>query len=119
MGRTKAEKSQQYKERYRWYKEMGICTTCGREWVEPGHVRCKACEAKIKAYHDRSREKRMERARARRQERINAGLCTECGRRKAVDGKRMCQRCRDMRNDSTRKWKIHQRTLKKIGKTEI
>ena len=70
MGRTKAQHSRENKERYNWYKERGICTTCGRVWVEPGHVRCKACEDKIKVYHDRDSEKRKERKAAQRQERI-------------------------------------------------
>lgn len=112
MGRTKEQRSRENRERYNWYKERGICTTCGRMWVEPGHVRCKACEDKIKLYHDRSRDYRMERARARRQERIENGLCTECGIRPATEGMRKCPRCREMRNDSTRKYRIHQRTLK-------
>ena len=112
MRRTKAQHSRENKERYNWYKERGICTTCGRTWVEPGHVRCKACESKIKVYHDRDREKRNERRAALRQERIAKGLCTECGKRPATEGMRMCPRCRAMRNDSTRKYKIHQRTLK-------
>lgn len=112
MGRTKAQHSRENKERYNWYKERGICTTCGRVWGEPGHVRCKACENKIKAYHDRDSEKRKERKAAQRQERIAKGLCTECGKRPATEGMRMCPRCRAMRNDSTRKYKIHQRTLK-------
>lgn len=112
MARTKEQHSRENIERYNWYKERGICTTCGRMWVKPGYVRCRECEDKIKAYHDRDREQRIERARALRQERIEKGLCTECGKRKATEGMRMCPRCRAMRNDSTRKYKIHQRTLK-------
>ena len=112
MARTKAEHSRENIERYNWYKERGICTACGRTWVEPGHVRCKACEDKIRFYNDRDREKRKERKAAQRQERIEKGLCTECCKRPATEGMRMCPRCREMRNDSTRKYKIHQRTLK-------
>ena len=101
------------KERYEWYKERGICTTCGVAWAEPGHIRCKACEAAIAVYHDKSHDKRVERKRQVRADRIAAGLCTECGRRPATEGMRMCPRCREMRNDSTRKYKIHQRTVKR------
>lgn len=112
MARTKEERSRENKERYHWYKDRGICTTCGREWVVPGHVRCKVCNAKIKFYNDRDREKRIKRKAEQRAERITKGLCTECGKRKATEGMRMCPRCREMRLDSNRKYRIHQRTLK-------
>ena len=105
-------KSRTCKERYRWYKDHGICTTCGRKWVEPGHVRCKECEKQINRYHEKRRGERNARKAAMRQERIAKGLCTECGKREATPGMRMCPRCREMRNDSTRKYKIHQRMRK-------
>ena len=103
-------KAQSCKERYYWYKERGICTTCGRVWAEPGRVRCKACEDKIRVYHERRRGERAALWRERRAERIAAGICTECGSRPATDGMRMCAICRERRNDSTRKYKI----IKKI-----
>lgn len=112
MGRTKAQHNRENRQRYRWYKERGICTTCGRVWAEPGRVRCKECAEAIRAYHNADREGRMQRAAEKRQERIANGLCTECGKRPATEGMRMCPRCRAMRNDSTRKYKIHKRTLK-------
>lgn len=111
MGRDRELHARTCKERYEWYNARGICTSCGRTYSEPGHILCKACKAKIKVYDDRDREKRIERKRKQRQERIAAGLCTECGK-PATPGMRMCPRCRAMRNDSTRKYKIHQRTLK-------
>lgn len=111
MARDLALKSKTCKERYDWYKERGICTTCGVKWVSPGHVRCKECEDRIAWYHNKSKEQRNEAKRKRREERIAAGMCTECGIRRATEGMRMCQRCRDMRNDSTRKYKI-QRKIK-------
>ena len=99
-------KRRELKERYDWYKAHGICTTCGRRYAEPGHVRCKECETQIAICHAKSREHRKELAKKRRQERIAAGICTECGRRKATEGMRMCPICRARRNDSTRKYKI-------------
>lgn len=116
MPRDEVRKARVCKERYEWYKERGICTTCGVMWAEPGHVRCKACEAKIARYHDKSHEQRLERARQRRQERIDKGLCTECGIRPATEGMRMCPRCRAMRNDSTRKYKIGKKIEREIKK---
>ena len=67
-------------------------------------------------YHERSKEQRRERQRQRREERIAAGLCTECGKRPANPGMRMCERCRMMRNDSTRKYKIKQRIEREAQK---
>ena len=106
-------KKKALKERYDWYKERGICTTCGAVWVEPGHVRCKKCEEQIAKYHAASKEHRAELAKQRREKRIAAGMCTECGKRKATEGMRMCPRCREMRNDSTRKYKIVKRIEKR------
>lgn len=114
--RDLALKSKSNKERYKWYYDHGLCTTCGRIWAEPGKVRCKACEAKIAVYHERSKEKRRKQQRKRREERIAAGLCTECGKRKANPGMRMCERCRQMRNDSTRKYKIQKRIEREAQK---
>lgn len=109
MGRNIDLKNRVNRERYHWYKERGICTSCGRTWSEPGKVRCKACEAKIAKCHNAQKEQRIQAKREQRRERIEAGLCTECGKRPATDGMRMCPRCRAMRNDSTRKWKILKR----------
>lgn len=94
--------------RYMAYREHGICVTCGATWAEPGHVRCKACMEKQRAFqakHDPTGERR----RARRQARIDAGLCIDCGR-PTEDGRQRCRRCIDMRMDSTRKYRI----MKKI-----
>ncbi len=112
MARDLKLKAKTCKERYEWYKGRGICTTCGRTWAEPGHVRCKECEDNIAVYHNRRREERRLAMRQKRAERIAAGICTECGKRPATDGMRMCPRCRAMRNDSTRKYKILQRIKK-------
>ena len=109
MGRDEKLKRKTNKERYDWYKDRGICTSCGRVWAEPGFVRCKACEAKIAACHDKEREQRILTKREQRRQRIEAGLCTECGKRPASEGMRMCPRCRAMRNDSTRKYKIQKK----------
>ena len=103
------------RERYRWYRERGICTVCGRQWVEPGHVRCNTCYAKMNACLERTREQRNAYKAARRKALIEQGLCTECGKRPATEGMRMCSRCRDMRNDSTRKYKIQQRTKRRMS----
>ena len=109
MGRDLKLKSNGFKERYYWYKERGICASCGRVWAEPGKVYCKACTARNYACHEKRREERIETQRRRRAERIAAGICTQCGKRPATEGKKMCPRCRAMRNDSSRKYRIQQR----------
>ena len=116
MGRDLKLKSKTCKERYNWYKDRGICTTCERVWSEPGKVRCKACEAKIAAAHEKRREERRRAKQEQRQQRITAGICTECGKRPATEGMRMCPRCRAMRNDSTRKYKIEKRIERDVRK---
>lgn len=114
MGRDLKLKSKVCKEHYNWYKDRGICTTCGQIWAEPGKVRCKACEAKIAACHEKRREERRRAKQEQRQQRIAAGICTECGKRPATEGMRMCPRCRAMRNDSTRKYKIQKKIEREI-----
>lgn len=106
MYKDKLQQKQYQKDRYDWYKSRGICTVCGVSWAEPGHVYCKSCAEKNERCHARKREERIEAKRRRRADRIAAGLCTECGARPATEGMRMCPRCRAMRNDSTRKYKI-------------
>lgn len=66
---------------YRLRREIGVCTTCGKEMAEEGHTTCAAC-----------RKKRRD---ARQQERIAAGICTKCGRSPAKEGGRYCQKCLD------------------------
>lgn len=112
-------KSKTCKERYEWYKEHGICTTCGVKWAEPGHVRCKDCEKRIAYYHDQSKEARIKRKMEQRAERIAKGLCTECGIRKATPGMRMCPICRERRNDSTRKYRIHKKIIRNNEKERL
>lgn len=100
-------------------KEQGICVTCGWRFVVPGQTRCQFCYDRWKAKVDKADpggKKRIEHRRQQRAERIAAGLCTECGK-PATEGMRMCERCRRMRNDSTRKYKI-QKKLKRQAEKE-
>ena len=93
--------------------DQGKCVTCGWRDVIPGRTQCQFCYDRWKASAEKSDpggERRRVRQREQRAQRIAAGICTECGKRPANPGKRMCERCRQMRNDSTRKYKI----IKKI-----
>ena len=112
---TKALRHAYNRKRRKRLIEQGVCVTCGWREVVPGWTQCQFCYDRWKESAEKSDpggERRRERARRQRAERIAAGICTECGTRKATEGMRMCERCREMRNDSTRKYKIHQRTLK-------
>ena len=108
MGKHIAEhKSLYHKERRVWYKEHGICPDCGLREPVPGRVTCEVClkkyQKKQQAHPERNAQKK-----AMREARIAAGLCLQCGR-PAIPGQRMCERCRMMRNDSSRKYKILKR----------
>ena len=98
------------KARYERLKDECKCVKCG-EWAEPGRTMCRKCLDDHRAYEKSYGEAFLEKRRKRRQERIAAGLCIDCGR-PTDEGHTRCKRCRDMRMDSTRKYRIHQRTLK-------
>lgn len=54
----------------------------------------------------------QENKRKRRQELREAGLCIDCGQVVDGDNHTRCKRCRDMRMDSTRKYRIRKRLEK-------
>ena len=98
---SKARLKAMYHER----KDAGMCVRCGLTWAEPGKTCCQKCldKGKIeKKRYDPNGDKR----RALREFRKANGLCIDCGR--PSDGHSRCRRCNDMRNDSTRKYKIMQ-----------
>lgn len=113
MKRRK-KRNQSTKERREWLKEHCFCVDCGREWAEPGRVRCKACIANV-----RERAKKYDpdnaKAYARRKARIEAGLCIDCGK-PTVNGQRRCPKCLSKRRDSCRKWRIMQKIDKEAEK---
>ena len=112
------ENNQANRERYAFYREHGICITCGQTWAEPGRTRCMACQKKQKAYknlHDPNGNKQKERNRVRKEARMEAGLCVDCGR-KAEPGSCRCRRCINMRMDSTRKYNIMKRIKREADK---
>lgn len=111
---TKALRSQYNRKRRRELIMKGLCVTCAWREVVPGRRLCQFCYDRWKKSAEKSDPggvKHKELKKKQRAERIAAGICTECGKRPASEGMRMCERCREMRNDSTRKYKIHQRTL--------
>lgn len=104
------EAARRARERRNFYLPRGICCQCGREWVAPGHTLCEACRDKHReseARNDPGFERRKERKKVLREQRRAAGLCIDCGH--PSEGHVRCLRCREMRRDSWRKWKILQR----------
>ena len=106
--RDKAHAKEYNHNRREWYKGYFICTSCAVNEAEPGRVNCKECLKKYRAKHQARREEYNAQKKQLRHERIEAGLCPQCGH-PAKPGFKMCGRCRDARNDSTRKYKIKKR----------
>jgi len=98
------------KARYESLKRAGKCVKCG-DWAEPGRTLCKKCLDDHRKTEQSYGEAYRDRKRQRRQERIAEGLCIDCGR-PTDNGHTRCIRCREMRMDSTRKYRI----IKKIEK---
>lgn len=116
IRRRKARWKRLNKERYDFYKDNGICISCGREFSEPGRVRCRTCADKIKQYQESRRQELVEYKRILRQRRIDAGLCINCGKRPPLEGRRMCKRCNQNALDSSKKYKMKKRNEKLYGK---
>lgn len=93
-----------------WLKEHGICTDCGSNYCEPGHVYCKACGVKRKQRNDAyySIVSKTERMKALRHARISQGLCGDCGK-PAEAGRPTCPRCRARRRESAQVARIRNR----------
>lgn len=93
-------------------KNAGMCVSCGTRAAEAGKVMCKRCAQRSHDYavtYDPGWKKHK----AMRDARKAAGLCIDCGR--PSEGFTRCQRCRAMRLDSFRKYKI----MRKIRKGKL
>ena len=83
-----------------YYLQIGICPLCRKRKVDVGYKSCLACREKISLKNKENRqdpEKRaqiLERAKEKRQKRIDSGLCTICGKNKPENGYRTCEACR-------------------------
>ena len=104
----KEHRAQYNRDRRAWYIEHGICARCCREFAEPGHVHCRKCLQHEIDRRVKTRARDNAKHRELRQERIAKGLCPYCGK-PATNGMKSCDRCRAMRRDSVRKYKILQR----------
>ena len=100
------------KERYERFKEAGKCVHCGK-LVEPGKVLCKKClDYHVEYNRTDNGAACREKYRQKRKERIESGLCIDCGRPVKEEGYTRCKRCRDMRMDSCRKYRIKKKLAK-------
>ena len=109
--KSRENRRAQNRERYAWLKEKGFCTMCGSTWNKPGYVLCETCLKRRAIYDNRfdpDGERHRTSNRERRVARAAAGRCTECGR-PAEDGFKTCRRCRDMRMDCVRVYRIKKR----------
>lgn len=81
------------KEYYHTYKQLGICTACGKEKAEEGKVLCFECaikDANRKRTYDKKRKQEYNK---RKKELCDAfGICTTCMKREKYKGKR-CIEC--------------------------
>ena len=107
-------------ERRAWLKDHGICTDCGANYNEPGHVYCKACGQKRKhrneAYY--SKVSKAESMRALRSERIAQGLCGDCGKPNS-DGYINCPSCRKKRREAALLARIRERIRREAQTGEV
>lgn len=100
------------KARYEGLKLQGKCVKCAKRWAEPGKTMCKQCIADWHRSATLNNDTYQENKRKRRQELREAGLCIDCGQVVDGDNHTRCKRCRDMRMDSTRKYRIRKRLEK-------
>ena len=81
------------KEYYHTYKNLGICTACGKNKAEEGRVLCFECaekDANRKRSYDKNRKREYNK---RKKELCDAfGICTTCMKREKHKGKR-CIEC--------------------------
>ena len=97
----------EYQYHYRKRKALGICTHCGRNDAEPGHVECQKCLVKHRVREQKRRdsdreafrEHARERMRQRKAEARANGLCSRCCNASADKGHKTCWRCRANNND--------------------
>lgn len=99
------------KSRYERCKEDGECVKCGHP-AEPGRTMCRKCLDAHIEYERNCKAGLRETKRQRRADRIAAGLCIDCGKPVGDSEHTRCKRCRDMRMDSCRKYRIHKRLEK-------
>ena len=106
-----AGKAESNRERRTWYKEHGICESCGCGWADPGRVLCTDCRRKADARQKRrdpDGEKHKQYVKELRDERRARGLCIDCGA--PNDGVHTrCKRCVARLQERVRMYKLRRK----------
>lgn len=97
-----------YKERYRYRKSQGLCTSCGKEKAEEGYTKCHNCRIIAAKYmkkrrftiqdYDKKSDKQKESYRKCKEQ----GICVVCKKAPAVVGVR-CESCAEKKRISAKK----------------
>lgn len=105
------EKHKKYEnESRKWYKEHGICPTCGKNQLFGDEKNCPECRAKKAEWMQEARGRNGEKIaeqhkisqNRRYHELIDAGICPNCKKRPAENGMRFCSICRAKRIEQRR-----------------
>lgn len=85
------------KERYYWYKSLGICVRCGQAPSAKGRVCCLNCLDKnaISAIRYKSKHPMQNMLDCRKRYYIarELGICVRCYKNNAREGKAICEKC--------------------------
>lgn len=109
---AKARQIETDKERYRWYREHGICPRCGQRYADPGVVYCGPCRKRIAILTDRNDPGRINRNAYNQQRRAKLksdGICTDCGKAPAEEGHVRCAHCEQKARESRKRYGIIQK----------
>lgn len=95
-----------------YYKEHGICVSCGQYDAVPGKTMCEVCAAKkyenaIRYRPSPEQKKRSaEHVMRKRDERRAAGLCIQCGKPQAEKSSSYCTVCLYKKREYARKSRV-------------
>lgn len=108
-------------ERYRYYRDKGICPMCGREDAAIGHIYCQSCIDKKKQQEEKrdpGHVNRIVKKRLRYLDRIAKGLCTDCGK-PTNNGYKRCDRCLEKNRMNYRLYDLKKRLAEEKRKRGI
>lgn len=78
------------KEKYEYYKQFGICTSCHRRTTSEGRTLCDICLSKNRNHYYAKRV--LSHA---KEDAIAKGMCSNCLKEKAKPGYKVCENCYD------------------------
>lgn len=109
---AKANKRQYQLDRYRWYRDHGICVNCYKTFSEPGRAYCRECYRRIRARQkkaDPDGSINRQRNQQRRDRLKSSGMCVTCGQRAAVPGRSLCPACAEKNSQSGFNYRLRKR----------